>query len=239
MIDDWADVLECTARELLDAAGIETPPVDAFHLAARAGIAVALDASQRQRGRRKTLDGRPAVFLRPDDRPERMQWALAHELGEIHAWRVADRAWCTDALPPGMREQIANQLASRILLPGDWFFPEADRCDDDLLALKATFATASHGLIALRLLDRDRPAVVAIFDEGLPTCRKSNRPAFGSTPAPDEGAARIAVQRDRAPLERIAGGRRIRVWPIDEAGRQRDIVITTVREFADEACASV
>ncbi|MFQ5731517.1 MAG: ImmA/IrrE family metallo-endopeptidase [Planctomycetaceae bacterium] len=235
MIDDWNSLLDCMARELLESAAVDGPPVDPFRIADRRGIRVATDARQQVRGRQKTLNGRPVVFLKPDDRPERVQWALAHELGEIHAWRAADRAGIADTLSTGMREQIANQLASRILLPGHWFFPDAARCDDDVLELKTQYATASHSLIALRLLDRDLPAVVSIFDQGRLTYRKSNRASFSADPirAEEEDEVRRAMQSNRLPSTRSVSGRRIRSWPIDEPGRQRDIVVMTLTATDD------
>src|SRR5436309_3224676 len=69
--------------ELLDAAEVAAPPVDAIALAQRhLGMVVCLDRTQSQRGRAQRVAGRPQVFLRPEPTEERHQWTVAHEIGE-------------------------------------------------------------------------------------------------------------------------------------------------------------
>lgn len=229
MQDEWNRALDETVEELLVAAGIAEPPVDAFVLAAALSLDVVFDRAQPTRGRRKRLGGRPTVFLRPDDRPERNHWTLAHEIGESVAWKVAERTGESDSLPAGAREGIANQLASRILLPSRWFFPDAAVLDDDLFALKQSYATASHGLIALRLLDRETPGLVTFIDNGRVTCRKSN--AGGPPPLllEERAAADEAHLRGRV-ADRDADAFRIRAWPVHEPAWKREILWTVFAE---------
>jgi len=230
MQDVWNRALDDVVDELLDAAGVAGPPVDAFAVAAAMRLDVVFDRSQPVRGRHKRLGGKPTVFLRPDDRPERNQWALAHEIGEAVAWRVAEQAGEADTLPAGAREEIANRLASRILLPSRWFFADAAVLDDDLFALKPSYATASHALIVLRLLDRDAPGVVTIIDNGRTTCRKSNAGAPPPLLPEERNAANEAHCTGRVG-RRDGEAYRIRAWPVHEPHWKREIVWTA---FADE-----
>jgi IrrE N-terminal-like domain len=230
MHDEWNRAVDETAEELLSAAGITGPPVDAFAVAAALQLDVVFDRSQPTRGRHKRLGGRPTVFLRPDERPERNQWALAHEIGEAVAWRVAERIGDMETLPDGAREDIANRLASRILLPSSWFFADAAVLDDDLFELKQSYSTASHALIALRLLDRELPGLVTLVDNGRTTCRKSN--TGGPPPLlPEEREAANEAHHTGRVTERAGDAFRIRAWPVHEPGWKREILWTV---FAEE-----
>ena len=133
------------AEELLAEAGWSDPPVDAFQLAAELGYEIAFDARQQERGRFKRLAGRPTMFLSPDDRPERLQWAAAHEIGESAAWRVFEILDLDPELAEtDFRETVAAHLASALLLPRQQFEADVVRHDGDVPALKAKYATASH-----------------------------------------------------------------------------------------------
>jgi hypothetical protein len=232
MNDEWNRALDDVVAELLDAVAVTWPPVDAFTVADAMKLDVVFDRSQPTRGRHKRLSGRATVFLRPDERPERNQWALAHEIGEAVAWRVAERLGETDALPDGAREEIANRLASRILLPSRWFFADAAVLDDDLFALKHSYSTASHALIALRLLDRESPGLVTIVDNGRITCRKSN--TGGPPPLlPAERSAADEAHRTGRAASRRGEEFRVRAWPVHEPAWKREILWTAfVDDFA-------
>ena len=100
---------------------------------------------------------------------------MGHELGEHVAGEVFRRLAVDPSLAmPGMREEVANQLASRLLLPTAWFVINAQTCDWDLLTLKARYRTASHELIARRMLDSQPPVIVTVCDQGQITFRRSN-----------------------------------------------------------------
>ena len=74
-----------------------------------------------------------SILLRPDPRPERLQWAVAHEIGESCAYQVFERlAVDPHEAPPGSREMVSNQLAARLLLPREWFGDDARRLAWDL-----------------------------------------------------------------------------------------------------------
>ena len=139
--EELAAGLDAVAMDLLAAAGVDGPPVDAFDLARRLGITVAVDDCQRGRARYVRLDARrparsrPTILLRSDPRGERRHWAVAHEIGEYAAYRVFAQ-WGVDVreIVPQAREEVANRLAGRLLLPTAWFLADAAIAGWDLLA---------------------------------------------------------------------------------------------------------
>jgi predicted transcriptional regulator len=220
-IDDYV-------ARLLARAGIGRPPVDSIRLARRLEIEVLFDASQEPRGRQTRLAGRSAIFIRPDDRPERRQWAVAHELGETLAHELFHESGVDVAeMSPESREQGANLAASRLLLPSEWFRVDAERSGGDLLSLKRRYETASHELIAFRLLDLPQPAVITVFDQGRQTRRKGNGPFRVPPLDRTEEECWLEVRRFGRAHESARDGRRIQGWPIHEPGWQREILRTT------------
>src|SRR5437868_9629605 len=81
--EEVLEVVDGAVEELLHAAGIEAPPVDAIALAQRhLGMIICLDRRQPQRGRAQRAGGRKQIYLRPEPTEERHQWTVAHEIGE-------------------------------------------------------------------------------------------------------------------------------------------------------------
>lgn len=226
-LTDWRLTLSASAAALLARSHVSSPPVDAIRIARALGLTVALDHTQSGRGRIKRIAGKVAIFLRPDERPERLQWAAAHELGESLTPAVC-RALGVDGgeLAPRQREEIANQLAREILLPDDWFRRDCRNVDFDLTRLKARYHTASHELIAWRWLDLETPAIVTIFDQGALTRRRSNLPV---RPPPLTELERccwnqLRQSRQSALVEdpRLT----VRGWCVDSPGWEREILLT-------------
>jgi Zn-dependent peptidase ImmA (M78 family) len=235
--EELSAMLESVVQELLAEARIATPPVDAFALAAALGIVVALDDRQQGRARFVRLvnargeDANPAILLRPDPRKERRHWSVAHEIGEYAAWRVFDRLSVDPReTSPLLRENVANQLATRLLLPGAWFSADGASCAWDLFRLKELYRTASHELIARRMLDFATPVIITVFDQRQVSFRRSNLP--GRVPAPTPGemrAWREAHQRKRT-VQADEGMRTIRAWPVHEEHWRREILRTELND---------
>lgn len=225
---DFTERLEAHVKRLLQSVGITRPPVDAILLARRLGMAVIVDASQQPRGRQTRIAGRPSIFIRPDDRPERRQWSVAHELGETLVHKLfGEESGELSAMDPRMREHAANLAASRILLPSEWFREDAARFSGDLFELKRRYESASHELIAFRLLDLPQPVVITVFDQGKQTRRRGNTPA--RVPPLDrlEQECWLTVRRFHRTHEIAQDGRRVQGWPIHEPGWQREILQTS------------
>jgi hypothetical protein len=233
--------LDAVASDVLVETGVERPPVDAFCVARALGITVALDDQQQGRARYVRLRGgragrpRATILLRPDPRWERRQWAVAHEIGE----HVAHRMFARLGVDPreaaaGVREAVASQLAGRVLVPGAWFAADGWDCGWDLLALKARYATASHELIARRMLECRPPVIVSIFDHGRLYLRRSNLAGRVPPPSSAEMDCWRAVHRRNRPEQTYEGLRTIQGWPVHEEGWKREILRTEVEEESAE-----
>jgi hypothetical protein len=229
------EAVERVAAEVLARAAIARPPVDALAVARRSGLAVARDDAAGVRARFVKLShsgggARGAILVADDERPERRQWAVAHELGEAHAHRVfAELGVAPREAPDGAREAVANRLAGCLLLPRAWFLAAGCACGWDLMDLKAQFSTASHELIARRMLEAPPPVIITLWDHDRLRWRRSH--ALGRTPplaACEADARRTAHECGRpARCERRDlpdGVADVRAWPIHEAGWKREIV---------------
>lgn len=91
--EEMSSALDSAIAELLDSAGLVGPPVDAVALARSLGFTLAWDDGQSSRARLVRLAGRRecgglSILLKHDPRPERRQWAVAHEIGEYLSPRV-------------------------------------------------------------------------------------------------------------------------------------------------------
>jgi hypothetical protein len=235
--EELVAVFETVALDLLAQAGIERPPVDAFRLAAALSITVALDEHQQGRARFVRLAGhrggesKPTILLRPDPRRERRQWAVAHEIGEHTAWRVFGALGVDPReTSPLAREGVANHLANRLLLPGAWFAVDAAACGWDLLRLKTVFSTASHELIARRMLDFPASIIITMFDQRQISLRRSNVPGRVPEPSPAETRCWRQVHQSNRSYEVEDGMQTIRGWPIHEEHWRREILRTELGE---------
>jgi hypothetical protein len=235
--EELAAGLDAVTMELLAEADIAGPPVDAFTLAVRLGITVAIDDGQQGRARyvrlesRRPARSRAAILLRSDPRPERRQWAVAHEIGEYAACRVFVQ-WGVDVreVVPRAREEVANRLAGRLLLPTAWFVADAADAGWDLAALKAQYSTASHELIARWMLECPPPVIVTIFDHRRVSFRRSNLPGRVPPPSPAEMACWQAVHDSATPRQIDDGPRTIQGWPVHEPAWKREILRAEVEE---------
>lgn len=241
-----AGVLDDVVDQTLARLGIREPPIDAREIARRLGIVVAWDNAQEGRARyvriqtppadpdraasRTITDidaGQPLVLLRREPRPERQQWALAHEIGE----HLAERAFACWGMSPetsaeGTRERLANRLANRLLLPSRWFDRDGRLTGWDLRRLKARYPTASHELIARRMLETPHPAVMTICDQGKVTLRRSSSAGRVPPMSSAERAAWETAHDEARDVERCAGSLRVRVWALHEPHWRREIVRT-------------
>jgi hypothetical protein len=202
-------------------------------------MVVARDDAQAGRARRVSLGARGTrggdaaqcvILVRDEPRAERRQWSVAHEIGE-HLAHVVFQRLAADPreVPRGAREQVANRLAARLLLPLAWFRPIAEGCGWDLPTLKARFFTASHELIARRMLDFEPPVVITIFDHGRLTFRRGNL-AGAAPPAlsPDERDCWRSTHLSGVAAAWPSDCHAVRAWPIHEPGWKREILRTAL-----------
>ncbi len=178
------------------------------------------------------------ILLADDPRPERRHWAIAHEIGEYTAHRAFDLLGVAVAdILPNHREQMANRIANALLLPRKWFHTDGVAVDWDLFELKKIYATASHELIARRMLELTPPVIVTLFDQGKMMWRRSNvlRQPPPLTVA-EQGTWRVAHETCQAACcnlqdqawEFPAGICEMRCWPVHEPDWRREIVRTAL-----------
>src|SRR5919204_6247267 len=125
--EEIAATVDRAVDELLDAAGVQGPPVDAIALAQRhLGMIVCIDRRQPQRGRAQRAAGRKQIFLRPEPNEDRHQWTVAHEIGEhLKAGLLARLGVGPGETRPMTGESLANLFAYRLLVPSRWLAREA------------------------------------------------------------------------------------------------------------------
>ncbi len=236
-LEELAHVLDDVAMDILSRAGVDRPPVNMLGVARALGMSLAWDRRQPGRARLVRTSGcftsrsQASILLRPEPRQERRQWAVAHEVGEQHAVHVFLKLGIDPpAAPAGARETIANLLAGRLLLPGGWFRSEALEVEWDLFGLKATFSTASHEMIARRMLDFDRLTIITIFDQDRITFRRGNfsagLPPLSEAESDCQRRSHIGGEPSRATED----GRIIDGWPVHEENWQREIVRVSIPE---------
>lgn len=241
--DEFAAALDACAAEVLWEAGVIEPPIDALEVAAELGMIVARDYSMRYRGHYARLaecDGRGGgqgtIVVGQAERPEREQWAVAHEIGESVACRLFDRLGVSfDEALPASRELVANRLASCLLLPRRWFAVDGRELDWDLIAMKDRYATASHELIARRILEMRPPIVITVCDHGRVAWRRSNVSARPPAMLQEEKAVWRVTHDNGFPnedsLDADTGLGLVRCWPIHEPGWKREILRSEIAEL--------
>lgn len=243
------DAVDETVQEVLREVGIVGPTVDVLQLARALDFMIALDATAGGRARFCRLGpaAQGVILIRHDPRPERRQWAVAHELGEIFAhrvfgrlgWEAAETAAVDDAHAPidqtgQAREAVANQFAGALLVPTRWLRETGSAVNWDLRQLKREFVTASHELIARRMLDMPPPVVITIFDQGRVSWRRSNQRLRPGPLTDQEELVWLQIQNAEAvtrfdrnlplPMASISG------WAIHEGPWRREILRTELWE---------
>ncbi|MBI3838995.1 MAG: ImmA/IrrE family metallo-endopeptidase [Planctomycetia bacterium] len=231
--EEFSAALDSVAGEVVATLPDATPPIDAVELARSLGLAVAWDDRQQGRGRIVRLRGfagtlaHGSILLRPDPRQERLQWAVAHEIGESCACQVFQQLRVDPReAPAGARELVANQLAGRLLLPQPWFGAHGRDCGWDLFELKTRYQTASHELIARRMLDFAPPVAITIFDHARRAFRRGNMPGRLPPPLPLELSAWQEAHQNGRPATASNHLYSVRAWPVHEPEWKREIVRT-------------
>jgi Zn-dependent peptidase ImmA (M78 family) len=241
--DEFAAAFDACAAEVLWEAGVQEPPIDALAVAEGLQLVVTHDYAMPHRGRFVRLADRDengggvgTILVGVAERPEREQWAVAHEIGESIAYRVFERLGVAfDEALPTARELVANRLANAILLPRRWFAVDGRNHDWDLLELKERYCTASHELIARRMLEMRPPVVITICDQGRVHWRRSNVSSRPPDLLNEENAVWREVNQTGLPmyekLDAETGLESVRCWPVHEPGWKREIIRSEISEF--------
>jgi hypothetical protein len=239
--EELAAALDVCASEVLWEAGITEPPVDVLAVAHAIGMVVTRDESLPHRGHFVRLaegeegGGQATIVIGQAERPEREQWAVAHEIGESVAYRVFERLGVRfDEALPTTRELVANRLANALLLPRRWFVRDGRELDWDLFALKEQYETASHELIARRMLEMRPGVVITVCDQGRIYWRRSNVTARPPEMLAEEKAVWRDVHAMGLSLDELldieSGLSRVRCWPVHEEGWKREVLRSEIAD---------
>jgi predicted transcriptional regulator len=234
--EDVLPTLDRAVEELLQAAGIDAPPVDAIALAQRhLGMVICLDRRQPQRGRAQRAGGRKQIYIRPEPREERHQWTVAHEIGEHLKVSLLQRLGIEPEQTRVMTgESLANRFAERLLVPTGWFAMDVRSCDYDLLDLKRRYRTASHEVIAWRMLDLPEPCIITVVDNNHISRRRSNTawPIIHRRMELPEQECQRYVHYYSRPHVVQEDGWTVQGWPVHQADWKREILRSRVETDA-------
>jgi Zn-dependent peptidase ImmA (M78 family) len=200
--------------------------VDAIQLAqGHLGIVVCLDNRQSQRGRAQRAAGKKQIYLRPEPTEERHQWTVAHEIGEHMKTVLLQRLNVTPEETRSMAgELLANLFAHHLLVPTSWYADDAGAVGYDLARLKKRYRTASHEVLALRMLDLSGQCIITIIDNDHIHKRRSNAWPVRKELEPPEDKCRVFVNKHGKPHTVRATGWTVRGWPVHQAGWKREIL---------------
>jgi Zn-dependent peptidase ImmA (M78 family) len=231
--EDIGAAVDGVVTELLQTAGVEAPPVDAIVLAQRhLGMIVCLDRRQQQRGRAQRASGRKQIFLRPEPTEERHQWTVAHEIGEHLKTTLLQRLGIEPGQTRAMSgESLANLFAYRLLVPTGFFAGDAPALDYDVLELKQRYGTASHEVIAWRLLDLSEPVIVTVIDNDHVHRRRSNHWPITRQLSAAERQCQQYVNHFSRPRVVRADGWTVHGWPVHQSDWKREILRSVVDSF--------
>ncbi len=219
--DEYLRVIDTLVNELLDRGGITKPPVDVIELARKTlGITICLDEREGRRSRTRRIGGERQIYLRPEPRVERHQWTVAQSIGSQFKAEVLARLGA-DA---SRGESLINLFAQRLLVPTRWFADSAAERSHDVLALKEVYTTASHEVVAWRLLDLPDPCVMTIFDNNVIHRRRSNAWLIRRELEPAEKKCQKQVHHTGAMTRVRIGDWTVDGWPVHEGDWKREIL---------------
>jgi len=228
--EEVAAVIDKAVGDLLKAAGTETPPVDAIELARRhLGMVVCLDRKQPQRGRAQRAAGNRQIYLRPEPTVERHQWTVAHEIGEhFKASLLAHLGVEPERTRAMAGESLANLFAYHLLVPACWLGTDAPSLSYDLLELKKRYTTASHEVIAWRLLDLPESCIITVIDNDHIHRRRSNAWPVRKKLEDPEKRCQQYVHFYSRPHSVQENGWTVQGWPVHQADWKREILRSVV-----------
>lgn len=222
-------LIDRMVEQILDQAGMVEPPVDALSLARDPfGMEIRLESGSSPSRIYPRRSVSPSLVLDSDWTEEVSQWKAAQAIGFYLKPKILDQLGCGKDLAMGFGESLANLLAQRLLVPLPMLADEFRRSDQDLLVLKERFSTASHEIIALRLLDLPDPCIITIVDNGHVVKRRSNSWRVRKELAPLEKQVQQYVKKYSRPQSIHESGWSIKGWPIHESDWKREILRSVV-----------
>jgi hypothetical protein len=221
--EDLLSAADQAVEELLAAAGVSAPPVDAAAVAERhLGLTIRRDDKPRRRPS-KLDDG--VIVLGPGLSVEETQLAVARAIGAYLKPEILRKLGVAPEEQQGlMGVSLAELFGGRLLVPTVWFAPAARELDFDVLELQRRFSTAGHRLIAERLLDLPEPCVITIVDDGVVVRRRSNTWRVKRELSAAEQECQRLVNHDGRPQVVRMDGWTVHGWPVPRPEGTREIL---------------
>lgn len=215
-------VVDRTVEDLLAAAKVDAPPVDALALAQRhLGLILSPERGQPARGRgRRTIERAPTA--------EDNQWTAAHAIGEHFKPDLLRRLGIEPGLPWSMRgESLTTLFGTHLLIPTAWLADDARACGHDLAELEARYHT-SYEILARRLLDLPEPCILTIVDNDHVHWRRSNAWRVNKSLEPAERQCQRYVNHYSRPRVVRDNGWTVQGWPVHQPDWKREILRSVV-----------
>jgi len=224
--EDLFQAADRLVEEVLSAAGVTRPPVDAVDLARRHfGMTVREEAAPNPRARVWGAGTGNALQLSPEASEESRQWTAARAVGARLKGDLLRRLGFDAGFRIGLSgESLPDLLARRLLTPGAWFAGDARGCDWDILELKRLYATAGHEVVAWRLLDLPTACVITVVENDHVHRRRSNAWRVSKTLQPAERECQRYVHGFSRPRVVSADGWTVQGWPLHRPDWKREIL---------------
>jgi hypothetical protein len=218
--------IDAQVRELLTAAGCGHPPVDALQIAEH-HLKMEMDSLRPPRGAAARR-----IDLRRETNEEKRQWFVALAIAEHLKDLVLERMDVTAAELRSMAgESLTNLLAVNLLVPSVWFTTDAPALDFDLPDLKGRYRTATHEVLAWRMLDLPSSCVITIIDHGRVLRRRSNAWRVTRNLTPVEKECQQFVHRYSRPKLMQREGWTVQGWPVHMAATKREVLRSVYEEW--------
>jgi hypothetical protein len=226
------DVVQCVDRaveELLTQARVKAPPVDAIALTRHVGLPTAEKPRQGHAPRANrsppTTDTTPCAATSEEQR----QWEAAQAIGKhLQPQLLQQLGFVSGEKKPPMGESLSGLFARHLLLPSAWFSADAASFDFELFQLKERYRSATHEMIAFRLLDLPEPCIITLVVDDKVHRRRSNAWPVKKRLEPAEAECLRAVTRDGQPHTLRAGGWTVWGWPLWHGGCNREVLRSVV-----------
>ena len=216
--EEFVEAVSQAVKELLLAASVVTPPVDAVSLA-RNHLGLPPKPQRRKKG----------VESSTQATEEQKQWDAALQIGDSLKPNLLHRLGIDPNQPrPLMGESLSKMVAEHLLLPLPWFARDAASSGFDLLALKDIYRTASHELIAWRWLDLPEPCIVTVVDNDHIQRRRSNAWPVRRELHPVEQQCQRYVSEYSRPRIVRAEGWTVQGWPVHRSDWKREVLRSVV-----------
>jgi hypothetical protein len=222
--EDVTQAADLLVDEVLAAARVTRPPVNAVDVAKHLGILILEDRGPKSRGQPKRRSAE-TVLLSAEGSEESRQWAAAQAVGERLKPDLLRRLGMDPASRQSLPgESLAGLLARLLLTPTSWFAGDARACGWDVPEIKNLYATAGYEVVAWRLLDLPEPCVITIIENDHVHRRRSNAWRVNKTLQPAERECQRYVHHYSRPRVVSADGWTVQGWPLHEADWKREIL---------------